>query len=370
MNRLARNVAAVIAVFVGCAAAQASEMSISGLVDLGFMAQHRGGETTVTMEDGMNSSSCIDLRGNEELGNGMHARFYLSSGFTADNGSFFNEGRLFDQSTVSVGGTWGDLYLGRHGSVKSPDGDQSNFAAVEGFSPMGSNLPNTGLAWVFLTGGTLNNSIGWSSASMGGHKVHVQYSNGVTTETGRAGDDDRLISVSTTYNNGGRIRWGAIATWQNHNSLAGDHDPTKDVMVSMNYDFESFRLYVTYQHVWNGIGPNPMLRWTDFGFAADAKGFDTDSLMIGVMKELWGGRLSAVVQGAHSKFNGAVDAGRDDSGWRLNPAFIYRYPVSIRTTLWTSASWTHGWGMFKDVAEDAYDDPNTTTWGCGLTHYF
>ena len=58
------------------------------------------------------------------------------------------------------------------------------------------------------------------------------------------------------------------------------------------------------------------------------------------------------------------------SGWRINPAAIYRYPVSRRTTLWTALSWTHGYGMYRRVKDHPVDNPNTTSWGAGVTHFF
>ena len=116
-----------------------------------------------------------------------------------------------------------------------------------------------------------------------------------------------------------------------------------------------------------------MLRWHRFsGFKASEKGFRTDALLLGLSTGLAGGRLSAVVQGSRSEFRGETEPGVRTSGWRLNPAAIWRRPLSHRTTLWTAASWTHGWGMYGQVRADPTrpDNPDCWTWGAGITHTF
>ena len=44
--------------------------------------------------------------------------------------------------------------------------------------------------------------------------------------------------------------------------------------------------------------------------------------------------------------------------------------MSRRTTLWTALSWTHGYGMYRRVKDHPVDNPNTTSWGAGVTHFF
>ena len=347
--------------------------SISGIVDLGVQVQHTGGATSTTMESGNNQSSSIDLHMRESINDDLYVHAYLSTWFLADDGELCESGRLFDESSLTLGSRrFGEVLLGRIGSMKSPDGEQSVFARAEGFSPMGSNLPHTGLAWVFTTGGVLNNAVGWSSPVLNGHQVLMQYADGVV-EDGTGHDEDRQGSLAWVYNGGGDLRGGVILTYRGHGSDATRHKATMDVMASANYDFEAFRLYVTYQHVKDGAGTGTILRRARFSGLLDSeRGFDTDALMVGVATQLAGGRLSAVIQGSHSEYKGDAAPGAKTTGWRLNPAAIWRRPLSSRTTVWTAGSWSHGWGMYRQVANDASrpDNPNCWTWGAGLTHTF
>ena len=353
-------------------AAAEDGVAVTGLVDLGLMVQHANGRTNATMESGNNKTSTIDIRGTEAISEDLWVRAASYVSFMTDNGALYEDGVLFDGAALTLGSkTFGEVALGRMGALKSTDGDMSQFSLAEGYSPMGANLPHAGLAYIFTCDGTLNNTIGYASPSFSGYRFFAQYSNGVTTETGIGADDDRLFTASVLYNNHGKLRFGAIATYHTHGSLEEKHNATKDIMVSMNYDFDAFRLYLTYQHVFDGLGPNTMLRARAFGFGASEEGFDTDSFMAGVMKDLEGGTLSAVFQASRSEYKGdAKDGNLSTSGWRINPAAIYRYPISRRTTLWTALSWTHGYGMYRRVKDHPIDNPNATTWGAGVTHFF
>ncbi|WP_226960374.1 porin [Sutterella faecalis] len=347
-------------------------VAVTGLVDLGLMVQHANGRTNTTMESGNNKTSTIDIRATETISDDLWVRAASYVSFMPDTGTLYEDGVLFDGAALTLGSkTFGEVALGRMGALKSTDGDMSQFALAEGYSPMGANLPHAGLAYIFTCDGILNNTVGYASPSFSGYRFFAQYSNGVTTETGVGADDDRLLTVSVLYNNHEKLRFGGIATYHTHGTLAEDHNATKDIMVSMNYDFDAFRLYLTYQHVFDGLGPNTMLRAGAFGFGASEKGFDTDAFMAGFMKDIAGGTLSAVFQASRSEYKGdANDGNLSTSGWRINPAAIYRYPVSRRTTLWTALSWTHGYGMYRRVKDHPVDNPNTTSWGAGVTHFF
>ena len=210
----------------------ASDVTISGIMDLGLQVRHTSHETATTMESGSNKSSVVDINAKEDLENGLHAGVYLSSRISADTGSMFNSPILFDQSTVNLGGDFGDFYLGRMGALKSPDGKMSAFALTQGFSPMASNMLGTGLFCVFKTDGTLNNAVGYRSPKLAGHQISLQYSNGTTTEVGDSQKDDRLFSTAVTYNNGTRLRYGAIYTYHTHKTIDVDQRATQDLMVS------------------------------------------------------------------------------------------------------------------------------------------
>lgn len=104
-----------------------SSITLYGIVDLGLT--HSSGSVTqrTAMTSGNNASSRFGFRGQEDLGGGLAASFWLETQFTADDGmgvatNTNNQpsgattpgGITFSRrSTVSLSGTWGELRLGR-----------------------------------------------------------------------------------------------------------------------------------------------------------------------------------------------------------------------------------------------------------------
>ena len=104
-----------------------SSVTLQGTVDLG-VAHVKGSETSRTqMVSGGNSTSKLIFRGQEDLGGGRYAMFWLESGFNADtgtghatntnnqpSGNTVAGGLTFNRrSIVGLGGRWGEVRLGR-----------------------------------------------------------------------------------------------------------------------------------------------------------------------------------------------------------------------------------------------------------------
>lgn len=104
---------------LGLAALQAgaqSSVSISATVDLSVRQVHNQGlGSTTSQASGANSTSKLVLRGQEDLGAGLSAGFYLDGSLLADTGAMGNSGSFWDRrSTVSLASRqWGELRLGR-----------------------------------------------------------------------------------------------------------------------------------------------------------------------------------------------------------------------------------------------------------------
>lgn len=373
-------IGAALALLTGTAAAETANVSITGVIDTGIMVQHADGKTSATMESGNDTASGIDFRVYEPISEDLYARVYNYITVNSDTGTLYEDDVLFDGSALTLGSkTYGEITLGRYGALKSTDGDMSVFAHAQGFSPMGANIPGAGLAYTFTCDGMVNNAFGYTSPKINGWEFLAQYSNGKVQEKPVNMNDGRFASAAVVYNNDGNLRFGLILTHRTHghtrvdaagNSHTAEHKATNDVMVSMNYDFDAFRLYATYQHVENGLGPNTMLRYQHFGFTDSKKGFDTDSFMMGVRVPVAGGNLSTAFHVARSEFKGDNPQNLSTTGWRINPAMIYRYPLSKHTRLWTALTWSHGYGMYRNVKNAPADSPNATTWGAGLLHTF
>lgn len=104
-----------------------SSVTLQGTVDVGvgYVTSPKGGVAQVI--SGGNNTSKLIFRGQEDLGQGMYAMFWLESGFTADtgagqatntnnqpSGNTTAGGLTFNRrSIVGLGSPWGEIRLGR-----------------------------------------------------------------------------------------------------------------------------------------------------------------------------------------------------------------------------------------------------------------
>lgn len=88
-----------------------SSVTLFGVIDtgIGHYRVQGGGHQTALASDGLVSSR-LGFRGQEDLGGGLSAGFWLEGSFAADNPSTFDLAR---RSTVSLAGPWGEVRLGR-----------------------------------------------------------------------------------------------------------------------------------------------------------------------------------------------------------------------------------------------------------------
>jgi predicted porin len=113
---------AVFGAFVGAAQAQ-SNVTLYGVVDVGFVHDSGavGGSTAglvkTRISSGVESGSRLGVRGVEDLGNGLKAKFVAETGFGADTNAsgFCTGGNQFmgRQAYVGLEGGFGSLTAGR-----------------------------------------------------------------------------------------------------------------------------------------------------------------------------------------------------------------------------------------------------------------
>lgn len=115
------------AVSGACGAFAQSSVTITGMVDVGF--SHGSGSIADVNQvtSGNNSTSRLIFRGQEDLGSGLRAGFWLEGQFAADSGVgaasntnnqttgvIGGQGLTFNRrSSVSLAGNWGEVRLGR-----------------------------------------------------------------------------------------------------------------------------------------------------------------------------------------------------------------------------------------------------------------
>lgn len=101
---------------LGAAAWAQGSVEMFGLVDMHINSAKSGATRLTRLEDGGNGASRIGLRGREDLGGGLSARFMLEAGLSADTGqgTLPGPGLAFTrQSYVSLQAPWGAVEMGR-----------------------------------------------------------------------------------------------------------------------------------------------------------------------------------------------------------------------------------------------------------------
>ncbi|SAK91606.1 porin [Caballeronia hypogeia] len=108
---------AAVALLITAAASDAqSTVTLFGVLDEGVnMTSNAGGQKAWQMSSVDRVTSRWGLKGNEDLGDGLHAIFDLESGFMLDNGAAYYNGRLFGYQSYAglQSDTLGTLTFGR-----------------------------------------------------------------------------------------------------------------------------------------------------------------------------------------------------------------------------------------------------------------
>lgn len=233
--------AALLSLAAGTAAAQSSVV-VGGILDAAVRhVRNDGGGSIKSLVSGSNQTSRLYFRGEEDLGGGLAAGFWLESGISADTGSSTGGTQFFDRrATLSLSSrSLGELRLGRdyvptyavwvrhdpyshvgiagsnnfsaasqQGPIRSAFGSGPNTTvrssnAVEYLLPSGLGGVEGGLMVAAGEGGTAANGqdkliggrIGWQSASFGAHASRVVTTNDLTA-SGKF--KDTLFAVNGT----------------------------------------------------------------------------------------------------------------------------------------------------------------------------
>ena len=125
VSRPARRAGLLAAVLLGAAGAAPaqSNVGIYGIVDQGITKANNGttpgsllpgraAPDVWTVKAG--NTSRLGFRGQEDIGDGLYARFQIEHRFAADTGTPSNAVFWLGRSVVAVGSKrWGEVYLGR-----------------------------------------------------------------------------------------------------------------------------------------------------------------------------------------------------------------------------------------------------------------
>lgn len=133
----------------GAALAQASSVTVYGLLDVGLESVGNVGATRATVNRMTTSTntapSRLGFRGTEDLGNGLQAFFTLEQGIVGATGSLGQGGRAFGrQALVGLSGPFGSVALGRQYTMTFWSGHQADIhgGGIYGTGSLDSYLPN------------------------------------------------------------------------------------------------------------------------------------------------------------------------------------------------------------------------------------
>ncbi|WP_287497919.1 porin [Pandoraea sp. CB10b_02] len=193
---------ASLCAFTGVAHAQ-SNVTLYGIVDAGLTyVSNEEGSKNIKLGSGNLQGSRWGLKGVEDLGGGLKAIFVLENGFSLNNGTLGQGGRMFGrQAYVGLSSaTAGTVTIGRqYDSVVDfvgPLASGSQWATFSGAHPFDNdNLNNTF---------RINNSVKYTTANYSGFSASALYgfSNQANTSGGTGFANNRAWSVGMGYANG------------------------------------------------------------------------------------------------------------------------------------------------------------------------
>lgn len=374
---------AVLAAFAG--SAYAADVTMYGRVDLGLRftntdadMPNEGDVNKFEMASGNYTGSRFGVKGEEDLGNGMKVGFVLENGFSADDGSFGTDGKLFDrQASLHLKGSFGEVAFGRMGIMNSTAGTFGigQLSALEtGWGSVGDQ----NLIWGAGFDSRYDNMVTYATPEFAGAKVIAQYSFGKshtptpddedkTTQVEGKPTTDRYAGIGVTYN-ANNLALRAIVDTINKKSgdvnLGADYkdvDDTVRVTVGGSYDFGVVKPFLAASYFKDGtVG-----KMAGVGGGAD-KIYDGYGVMLGANAPLFGGTLKATAGYLKADQQNVADAAAQDID-RFIVGAGYEYKLSKRTVVYADA----GYGQDDiDNKTNGGDKPSFFRAAFGMAHYF
>jgi len=255
---------ALAALAVVSAASAQSTVSIWGAVDASYNRASAdlvaGSQSKSSMGNSQLGSSKLGFSGEEDLGGGMKAKFWLEAGLANDSGAGKGTNTNNQASgTSSVAGAQGIVFqrrsyvglVGNFGEVKLGREYVNTFLGVQAaVDPFGTNGPadstqmmlNLGAAKAVTTTANASNMITYITPTMGGFSANVQYFMGENVSGAATSDDGGGYSVTGQYAKGAVF----VSVGQQQTKFAtGDYTLQA---LSASYDLGVAKLRYTHAH--------------------------------------------------------------------------------------------------------------------------
>jgi len=325
---------------IASAASAQTNVTIYGIVDVGLNHVNDGKASVTRMDSGILNGSRIGFRGSEDLGGGMAANFQLENGFSTDDGTLRQGGRLWGRrSWVGLSGDFGAIRLGRQ--------DNPVHTLLDAIDPFGTGLTGNIENFFNSYDSRSDNVVSYLTPTIGGFFGQISYGLGEvpgSTATGRllagmAGYKSGPLNVQIAYHN------------QNVADTNIGIGNDKTTTIGGVYDFKVLKLHMAY--AWNK------------GNRLGEQTTDSNDMMLGVTVPV-GARSNVLASVLHKKSK--LDAHPTSTLLALG----YTYALSKRTTLYTAYGRnTNSSG--GTLGPDGIDvDPNATgsSINLGIQHRF
>jgi predicted porin len=240
----------IVASIMGVCAAPAvyaqSSVTLYGTLDAGLVySNNQGGHSNWQQSSGNLSNTYFGLKGNEDLGAGLHAIFTLESGFNLNSGQFSQSSTLFNrQAFVGLqSNQYGTVTLGRqYDSTVDYLAPLSAAGSGYGNNLAGHPFDNDNLDNSF----SVQNSVKYTSANYYGLQFGGLY--GFSNAAGQF-SDNRAWSVGASYTNGplnfaasylqlnnaGNNTTGAVSVTNGNANIASEQQRTYGAGVNYTY---------------------------------------------------------------------------------------------------------------------------------------
>ena len=349
--------------------AQAQSVEVFGVLDVAYLRTTATGSAKATsLSTDSNTSSRLGFRGNEDLGGGMRASFWLEAAHSPDNGSGSGtnvnnqstgqasspsgtQGLTFGRrSTVSLAGTsWGEIRLGRDyvpsfnnlTVAMHPFGTNGVGSAGALFYPLAANGTTA------RTGVRTSNSVGYILPSnLNGFNGHVMYAMGENASDLFNSDDGTHMGFRVGYRNG---------PW-NMAYASGTTKYTTAAKIANDYEQTNFA--INYQ-----MGQAKLMFLTNVNKIGATK---TQTEMFGTQYNVSTGQVRI----ASTKLK-ATGVANDATQWAVG----YVHNLSKRTVLFTNYSKVDNAGTGKQFTVGSGNSVTTaggssTGYEFGLRHSF
>jgi predicted porin len=322
-----------------------TNVTIYGVADAGFSYSDNGAPADskrLGLDSGLQSGSRLGFKGVEDLGGGLNAIFTMENGFSIDNGTLGQGGRMFGrQAFVGLSGGFGAIKLGRQYNPIRP--------ALESIDPFAFGLAGN-ISNVFdAHGERADSTINYSTPNWGGFSGQVALSLGEVAGNSSAG---RQWGMSVGYA-GGPLR--VVLAHHDRNLLTGTPATTPNgdsasTMLGGVYDFKVVKAHAAFA-VNKGES------------AAGVTSIDTRDLMVGLSLPFG----ASTVMASYLRKENELIGNADSDVWALG----YTYALSKRTNLYTSYARVKNDGLATlglGSAAGAGRDPST--FNLGVRHRF